>query len=310
VSSVAGKAVLVTGGSGSLGLALVRRLSEESPSEIRALQRSQTAAAQLHEAVSSRVPLRVIRADVADSDAVASAIDGVDLVFHLAGLKDVVTCEEHPELALSSNITGSQVVAQAATRLGSHAVVIAASTDKAGLARSVLGLTKALMERILCAAEVGCSVRLGGVLESTGSVLEVWRRSAGERGLIEVTDTEMTRFVMTKDEAVSALLRASERGRRGEILVPTMRAYRVGDLAMVFARANGVEVRIVGPRRGEERAAQALSTFESAYAGQEGEWRVLIPGRSLGGVPSYRSDHVELLTIADLERVIGMVASA
>jgi len=309
VSSVTGKAVMVTGASGSLGLALVRRLSEESPSEIRALQRSPTAAVQLREAVSSRVHLRVISADVADSDAVASAIDGVDLVFHLAGLKDVVTCEERPELALRSNVTGSQVVAQAAARPGSHAGVVAASTDKAGLARSVLGLTKALMERIVCAVEVGCSVRLGGVLESSGSVREVWRRSARERGVIEVTDSEMTRFVMTKDEAVLALLRASERGRRGEILVPTMRAYSVRDLAMVFARANDVEVRIVGPRRGEERHGEALSTFESAYAGQEGEWRVLIPGRELGGVPPYRSDHVEPLTVADLEHVIGMVAS-
>jgi FlaA1/EpsC-like NDP-sugar epimerase len=308
VTSIAGKSVLVTGASGSLGSALVRRLSQESPSEIRALQRTPIAAEQLQRAVPSQVPLRVISADVTDSDAVVGAMEGIDLVFHLAGLKDVVTCEERPGLAVRSNVSGSEVVVQAATRLGTHAVVVAASSDKASLAASVLGLTKALMERIVCAAGVGCSVRLGGVLGSSGSVLEVWRRSARERGVIEVTDPEMTRFVMTKDEAVSALLRASERGRSGEILIPTMRAYKLGDLATVFARVNDAELRIVGPRRGEERNAAALSALESACAAQEDDWRVLVPDRQLGGITPYRSDHAELLTVGELENFVRSLA--
>jgi len=309
VTPIAGRAVLVTGASGSVGLALVRRLSQESPSEIRALQRTPAAAEQLRRAVSLEVPLRVISADVADSDAVAAAMEGIDLVFHLAGLKDVVACEERPELAVQSNVNGSEAVIQAATRPGTHAVVVAASSDKASLAASVLGLTKALMERILCAARVGSSVRLGGVMGSSGSVLEAWQRSARERGVIDVTDPDITRFVMTKDEAVATLLRASERGRTGEVLIPTMRAYKLGDLADAFARANDVQIRIVGIRRGEERHAEALSALESVYASQDGDWRVFVPGRQLGGVPPYRSDQAERLTLTELEHIIGTVAS-
>lgn len=309
MTSIAGKAVLVTGASGSLGLALLSRLGHEAPSEIRAFQRTATGADELQRAVASRVPLRVINADVADRDAVAAAMGGIDLVFHLAAQKDVVACEERPTLAVRSNVIGSEAIVHAAARLGTHVVVVAASSDKASTPTGVLGLTKALMERILCAARVGSSVRLGGVLSSSGSVLERWRRSALERGVIEVTDPEITRFVMTKNEAVSALMQASDRGRSGEILVPTMRSYKLGDLATVFARVNDAELRVVGLRRGEERHAEALSIYESAVAGQEDGWRVLVPGRQLGGVSPYRSEDSERLTLAELEQAIGTVAS-
>jgi len=308
VSSIAGRSILVTGASGSLGVALVRRLGREAPFEIRALQRKAAGAERLRDAVGPSVPLRLVKADVTDGDAVADAMKGIDVVFHLAAEKDVVTCEEHPALAVRTNVIGSDTVVQAAARLGAHVTIVAASSDKASLATSVLGLTKALMERIFCAAG-GSSVRLGGVLGSSGSVLELWRRSAQERGVIEVTDPESTRFVLTEDEAVSALLRASERGRSGEILIPTMRAYRLGDLAAVFARANDIEIRVVGLRRGEGRHTDALSTLESAHAHQDGDWRVLVPGRQFGGVAPYRSDDAERLTREELEQVVGTVAS-
>jgi UDP-N-acetylglucosamine 4,6-dehydratase len=303
VTPIAGRAILVTGASGSLGLALIRRLGDEAPSEIRTFQRSAIGADRLRE-LRGRVSLHVISGDVADCDAVAAAMVGIDLVFHLAALKDVVACEEHPELAIRSNVNGAQAVVRAATRPGTHVVVVAASTDKAGQATSVLGRTKALMERTICASRVGSSVRLGGVLGSSGSVLDAWRRSARERGVIEVTDPEMTRFAMTKDEAVSALMRARERGRTGEILIPTMRSYRLGDLATAFARANHVELRLVGLRPGEERHAHALSPAEWESAGRDGAWRVLIPGRQLGGVVPYRSDDAERLTSAELDQII------
>jgi UDP-N-acetylglucosamine 4,6-dehydratase len=309
VTSIAGKAVVVTGASGSLGLALIRRISQEFPSEIRALQRSQSAVERLRAAASPQISLRIISADVADRAAVARAIDGADLVFHLAGLKDVVACEERPALAVRSNVSGSESVVQAMTQRGAHAVLVAASTDKASPASSVLGLTKALMERIVCAEQVGSSVRLGGVLDSSGSVLDVWRRSARERGLIEVTDPESTRFVMTTEEAVSTLLRASERGRRGEILVPTMHAYRLGDLAAVFERTDHARLEVVGLRRGEEQHAQALSDLEGACAAREDDWRVLVPGRQLSGAAAYRSDLAERLTPAELENIVVGTAS-
>jgi UDP-N-acetylglucosamine 4,6-dehydratase/5-epimerase len=309
MTPIAGEAILVTGASGSLGLALVRRLGDEAPSEIRAFQRSAIRADRLWH-LGHRVPLHVISGDVADCDAVAAAMTGVDLVFHLAALKDVVACEEQPKLAIRSNVNGAEAVVRAATRPGAHVVVVAASTDKAGQATSVLGRTKAMMERTICASSVGSSVRLGGVLGSSGSVLDAWRRSARESGVIEVTDPEMTRFAMTKDEAVHALMRACERGRSGEILVPTMRSYRLGDLAAAFARANHVELRVVGLRPGEDRHADALSPAELESAGRDGAWRVLIPGRQLGGVAPYRSDGAERFTSAELEQIIGTSDSA
>jgi UDP-N-acetylglucosamine 4,6-dehydratase len=309
VTAIAGKSVLVTGASGSIGMALIRRLSREAPSEIRALQRTTTGVDLLRGAVMPAVPLVVITADVADCDAVASAMDGVDLVFHLAALKGVVACEERPALAVRANVIGSVAVVQAATRPDSHAVVVAASTDKACLSGTVLGLTKVLMERTICAAGIGSSVRLGGVLDSAGSVIDRWLQSARERGVIEVTDPEMTRFVMTKNDAVSALMRASERGRSGEILIPTMRGYRLGDLATVFARVHGVEIQVVGPRRGEERHAEALSEREAESAGQDVDWRVVIPGRQLGGVSAYRSRDAQRMSTADLEQAVGGLVS-
>jgi UDP-N-acetylglucosamine 4,6-dehydratase len=309
VSSIAGKSIVVTGASGSLGLALLRRISDESPSEIRTLQRSQVAASQIRAAVLPQIPVEAISADVADRDAVARAIEGADLVFHLAGLKDVIVCEERPALAVRTNVSGSDSVVQAVARSG-HAVMVAASTDKASPAASVLGLTKALMERIVCAERVGSSVRLGGVLGSSGSVLDAWRRGARERGVIEVTDPESTRFVMTIDEAVSALIEASERGRRGEILVPTMRSYRLGDLATAFAHVDRARLEVVGLRRGEVRHAEALSDTEAARATQQDHWRVLAPGRQLGGTSALRSDLTERLTPADLEDIVGAWAAS
>jgi UDP-N-acetylglucosamine 4,6-dehydratase len=309
VTSIAGKAVLITGATGSLGRALVRRLCHEAPSEIRALQRTATAADELRQIAVPPLSLRIFTADVADSAAVAAAMEGIDLVFHLAAQKDVVACEERPALAVRSNVIGSQAVVLAANQAGAGVVVVAASSDKASRATTVLGHTKALMERILCAAGVGSSVRLGGILGSSGSVLQRWRQSAEERGVIEVTDPESTRFVMSEDEAVSALLRATERGRSGEILIPVMRAYRLGDLATLFARVNNAELRVVGLRGGERRHAEALSAPESVYASHDGDWRVLVPGRGRGGLAPYRSDNAERLTLAELDQIIGTVPS-
>jgi UDP-N-acetylglucosamine 4,6-dehydratase len=310
MTPITGKAVLVTGGSGSLGLALVRRLGDAAPSEIRAFQRNPNGADRLRQVLEPRVPLHGMSGDIADCDAVAAAMVGIDMVFHLAALKDIVACEENAELATRTNVKGSEAVVRAATRLGTSVVVVAASTDKASQATSVLGRTKAEMERMICASAVGSSVRLGGVLGSSGSVLEVWRRSARERGVIEVTDPEMTRFAMTQDEAVSALMFACERGRSGEILIPTMRSYKLGDLATAFARANDVELMVVGPRSREERHVDALSATELESAGRDGAWRVLVPGRQLGGVAPYRSDSANRFTADELEQIVGAVASA
>jgi UDP-N-acetylglucosamine 4,6-dehydratase/5-epimerase len=309
MTPISGRAVLVTGASGSLGLALIRRLGGDAPSEIRAFQRNANGADRLRHVLEPRVPLHVISGDVADCDAVAAAMVGIDVVFHLAALKDIVACEENAELATRTNVRGSEAVVRAATRLGTHVVVVAASTDKASQETTVLGRTKALMERMICASGVGSSVRLGGVLGSTGSVLEAWRRSARERGVIEVTDPEMTRFAMTQDEAVTALMFACERGRSGEILIPTMRSYKLGDLATAFARANDVELMVIGLRRGEQRHADALSAAELESAGRDGAWRILIPGRQLGGVAPYRSNRAERFTPAELEQIVGAVAA-
>jgi len=305
---VGGKAILITGASGSLGSALVGRLRDDAPSEVRAFQRTDIGADRLRQVLGPRVPLRVISGDVADCNAVAAAMEGIDVVFHLAALKDIIACEENAELANRTNVKGSEALVRAAIRPGAHVVVVAASTDKASRATSVLGRTKALMEGMICASRVGSSVRLGGVLGSSGSVLDAWRRTARERGAIEVTDPEMTRFVMTTDDAVSALMLASERGRSGEILIPPMRSYRLGDLAAVFARANAVALKVVGPRPGEERHAHALSAAELESAGKDGTWHVLIPGRQLGGVAPYRSDSAERLTLAELELVVDATA--
>jgi UDP-glucose 4-epimerase len=234
--------------------------------------------------------IEFVQGNIADPTAVDGAVAGVDVVFHLAAEKSVQRCEIEPSLAVGTNVVGSWNLLKAAGRARVERIV-AASSDKACEPSGILGLTKAVMERVLCSPHDGLActaVRLGGILESTGSVLDRWARTRTD-GFITVTDPEMTRFALSTDEAVALLLAASERSGAGEIVAPALFAYRLGDLAAAYARRHGVEVSIVGRGSGEKSDEQLVSAGEAPCTRREERLFVITPGRRQAGAGPYSS---------------------
>ena len=297
--------VLVTGGTGSIGSALVEELHGLGAREIRVLARLARAPQD-----SSGAPnVRFVQADVADAGKVADAVKGVDLVFHLAALKDVAACEADPEAALRTNVEGSVNILLAASNEPRVRRLIAVSSDKACAPSGVLGMTKALMERIVTETAVKGkrsfgSVRLGNVWGASGSVLRRWQESAGREGRIDVTDRTMTRFVLTQDEAIRHLLELASRPFAGEVVAPRMRAYRLGELADVFAEESGAAVRVIGARAGEKLHEDLVSNGEASAARFEGDL-IVIDGRRDGiGIDPFSSADAELVPATELRDLV------
>ena len=185
--------------------------------------------------------------------------------------------------------------------------MVAASTDKACEPVGTLGVTKLLMERVLCedgGSASGIAVRLGGIIESADSVIERWHAAARTSGTIEVTDPEMTRFLMSADEAVAALLDAAARDDENAIVAPSLPAYRLGDLADAFASAHEARVVTVGPRPGERTHESLVSAEEARFARREAPGFVITPGRPQAGVEPYRSCDAPRLGAAELARYV------
>jgi len=231
----------------------------------------------------------VRRGDITDRDALANSLNGIGVVFHLAAEKAVELCEREPSLAVRTNVVGTLLLTELASNAGVTRIV-AASSDKASGPESVLGTTKLLMERILTSSRMvppSAAVRLGNLIESGGSVLERWRRTTVD-GYIEVTDPDMTRFAMTSDEAVELLMRAALRADR-EVIAKALPAYRLGDLADVFAARNRVRVVVIGPRTGEKKHESLVSEAEAPFTRRDGDLFVITPLHPQDGTEAYTS---------------------
>jgi len=295
-----GARVLVTGGTGSIGTALVRELLRIGSREIRVLARRERTT---HDGV------RFLAADIGDGSALAYAVDGVDIVFHLAALKDVAACEADPDAALQTNVVGSMNLLMAVRNVPGVHRLIAISSDKACAPSGVLGMTKSTMEGVVTrfAKESGRSfgsVRFGNVWGASGSVLKRWEESAARDGHIDVTDPEMTRFVLTLPEAVGHLVALASRPFTGEVVAPRMRAYRLGDLAEVFAEENGVAVRIVGPRAGEKVHEDLVSKDEAPNSVAEGGLLVIGGGPGGPGIGTFTSADADRLSESELRELV------
>jgi UDP-N-acetylglucosamine 4,6-dehydratase len=295
IPSLRDSCVLVTGGTGSIGTALIEELRLIGVRELRVLARHQRAIR-----AERLASVRFIEADIADAGGLIAAVEGVDVVFHLAALKDVTACETDPETAYRTNVVGTANLLRAAQREPRLHQLIVISSDKASMPSGVLGLTKALVERLV--AQVANregrsfgSVRLGNVWGSSGSVLQRWEETARIEHRIDVTNPSMTRFLMRPAEAVACLTSLARRSFAGEIVAPRMRAYRLGDLAEVFAEERQVVIRMVGARAGEKLHEDLVSSAEAAVAHNEGDLVVIDRRRGEGGLSP--------VTSADAERV-------
>jgi len=299
--------VLVTGGTGSIGTALVQELRRLEAREIRVLARHERTGRAVHALGATEV--RFIEADIADTDKLADAIEGVEVVFHLAALKDVAACESDPRAAVRTNVVGSANLLMAASMAQGVRQLIAVSSDKACAPSGVLGMTKAMMERVVSQiAEEGRrsfgSVRFGSVWGASGSVLKRWQESAAQERRIDVTDPNMTRFVLNQREAIGHLVALASRPFAGEVVAPRMRAYRLGDLADVFARGNGVAMRVVGARAGEKVHEDLVSKGEAPAARVEGDLIVIGSRREGSGISPFTSADADPLSEMELRELV------
>jgi UDP-N-acetylglucosamine 4,6-dehydratase/5-epimerase len=302
---LSGASVLITGGTGSFGTTMVRRLLTGDCGEVRILSRDEAK----QEDMRRRMPdsrLRFHLGDVRDPDAVRRACRDVDYVFHAAALKQVPSCEFFPLEAVRTNVLGSANVIEAARTTGVRTVVCL-STDKAVYPVNAMGMSKALMEKLAQSSSrhhsgdtVTCSVRYGNVLCSRGSVVPLFAEQIRNGEPLTVTDPRMTRFLMSIDEAVQLVDHAFTTARPGDMFVRKAPASTIEVLAHAVARLFEVEPKtnVIGTRHGEKLYETLLSREESVRAEDQGEYfRVPIDDRGLN-YPQYIDEGDQSLNTA------------
>jgi UDP-glucose 4-epimerase len=276
------KILLITGGTGSFGNAVLNRFLDTDIEEIRIFSRDEKKQDDMRKRYNSP-KLKFYIGDVRDYQSVLSAMRGVDCVYHAAALKQVPSCEFHPMEAVKTNILGTENVLEAAISCGVKRVVCL-STDKAVYPINAMGISKAMMEKVVVAKSrssnetVICATRYGNVMASRGSVIPLFVEQIKARQAITITDPDMTRFMMTLDDAVDLVLYAFEHGKPGEIYVQKAPAATIETLAHALTDLMGVpehEVRVIGTRHGEKLFEALLSREEMVAAENlEGYYRV------------------------------------
>ena len=268
------KKILITGGTGSLGHALTKRLLNTNASTIRILSRNEHNQIKM-ESHFKDDRLRFLLGDVRDSERLSRAMEDVDIVFHTAALKHVPKIEYNPFEGIKTNVIGSQHVIDACVQQNVEKVV-AISTDKAASPLNVYGATKTLMEKLFVAANTFSTpekprtkfitVRYGNVLGSSGSVVPIFIDQIKNNKKVTITDPQMTRFSITMDEALEFILKATEIGQGSEIFIPKMKAYSIMDIKNVLAELLGdTGDEIIGIRMGEKLHEILINRDEIRY---------------------------------------------
>lgn len=285
--SIANKRILITGGTGSLGKVLLRRLLsgvEGAPSQIVVLSRDEAKQHQIRVEYQNRrsatdeviyrnfvdrLSFRI--GDVRDYASVCAALRGVDIVFNAAALKQVPTCEYFPCEAVQTNVNGAANIVRAIGDLRIPVeTVVGISTDKAVEPVNVMGMTKALQERIFARANLEVpetrfvTVRYGNVLASRGSVIPLFHDQIKCNGPVTVTDPRMTRFLLSLEDAVDLIFAALRTARRGETYVPRVASAKIIDVARALIGSRRIETRITGIRPGE-KVHEILISEEEAH---------------------------------------------
>ena len=281
-----GKRVLVTGGTGSLGRALVSRLlTDETRKPAKIIVFSRDEAKQHEMRVSWKqqqfatddiayrnfdelLELRI--GDVRDYSSLVQVVKDADVIFHAAALKQVPTCEYFPFEATLTNIFGARNLIRAVKEHGSSVqLVLGISTDKACKPINVMGMTKAIQERILVEANLGCPdttflcVRYGNVIASRGSVIPLFKDQVRAGGPVTITLKEMTRFLLTLDQAVDTTYAAIKMGRKGETYVPRVPSARIVDVVSILIGEQPIPIEYMGIRPGEKIHEILISEEES-----------------------------------------------
>ena len=276
--------LLITGGTGSFGNAVLRRFLDSDMKEIRIFSRDEKKQDDMRKRYNNP-KLKFYIGDVRDYQSVLNAVRGVDYIFHAAALKQVPSCEFHPMEAVKTNILGTENVLEAAISCGVKRVVCL-STDKAVYPINAMGISKAMMEKVIIAKSRGSestvisTTRYGNVMASRGSVIPLFVEQIRAGKPITITDPHMTHFMMTLDDAVDLVLYAFENGNPGEIFVQKAPAATVEVLARALTQLMGKpehEIRIIGTRHGEKLYEALLSREEMVAARDLGEYYQVPP---------------------------------
>lgn len=267
------KVLLITGGTGSFGNAVLRRFLDSDLREIRILSRDEKKQDDMRKKYNNP-KLKFYIGDVRDYQSVLNAVRGANFIYHAAALKQVPSCEFHPMEAVKTNVLGTENVLEAAINCGVERVVCL-STDKAVYPINAMGISKAMMEKVIVAKSrsssctVICATRYGNVMASRGSVIPLFTNQIRAGQPITITDPAMTRFMMTLDDAVDLVLYAFEHGNPGDIFVQKAPAATIETLAKALTDLLGVPghpINVIGTRHGEKLFEVLLSREEMVAA--------------------------------------------
>ncbi len=330
-----GKTLMITGGTGSFGNAVLKRFLQSDIGEIRIFSRDEKKQDDMRHEYQAKMPevadkISFYIGDVRDLQSVKNAMHGVDYIFHAAALKQVPSCEFFPIEAVKTNVLGTENVLTAAIDEGVE-TVICLSTDKAAYPVNAMGTSKAMMEKVIVAKSRTtkntkiCCTRYGNVMCSRGSVIPLWIDQIRNNKPITVTDPNMTRFIMSLEEAVDLVLFAFEHGESGDILVQKAPACsiqtQVEAVCELFG-GNKEDIKVIGIRHGEKMYETLLTNEECASAIDMGNfYRVPCDKRGLnydkyfteGNVTrntltEFNSNNTKLLTIEETKEKIAALA--
>ena len=316
--------LLITGGTGSFGNAVLERFVNTDIKEIRIFSRDEKKQDEMRHHYNSD-KLKFYIGDVRDINTIRSAINGVEYIFHAAALKQVPSCEFFPLEAVKTNVIGTDNVLTAAIEAGVHKVVCL-STDKAAYPINAMGTSKAMMEKVIIAKARNadprrtriCCTRYGNVMASRGSVIPLFIDKIKEGLPLTVTDGSMTRFIMNLDEAVDLVLYAFEHGSQGDLFVQKADASTISDLTQAIKELFGMPdypVQTIGIRHGEKMYETLLTNEECARAEDCGRfYRVVADNRNLNyekylsqgnikrsSLSEFNSNNTDLLTLTQVK---------
>ena len=331
------KVLMITGGTGSFGNAVLNRFLKTDIGEIRVFSRDEKKQDDMRHEFQAKMPevaekIKFYIGDVRDIASVKNAMHGVDYIFHAAALKQVPSCEFFPIEAVKTNVLGTENVLTAAIEEGVK-TVICLSTDKAAYPVNAMGTSKAMMEKVIVAKSRTvspektkiCCTRYGNVMCSRGSVIPLWIDQIRSGNPITITDPTMTRFIMSLDEAVDLVLFAFEHGTSGDILVQKAPACTIGTQAEAVCELFGgkkEDIKVIGIRHGEKMYETLLTNEECAHAIDMGNfYRVPSDKRGLNydkyysegnrdrnPLTEFNSNNTELLTVEQVKEKLLTLA--
>lgn len=329
------KKILIIGGTGTVGKCLIKELIKYEPKVVRVFSRDEYKQFNMqHSDIVKQYPdFRFLIGDVRDYERVERAMNGIDIVFNLAAMKHVSSCEYNPTEAIKTNVEGMENVIKAAIKHDLECVLFT-SSDKAISPTNTYGATKMLAEKLVQAANFTkgatqpkfIAVRFGNIMGSRGSVIPLFKKQILEKGKITITDPNMSRFMMSSTEAVRLMMKSCERSKGGEVFVLKMPVVNLKDLSEVVIeetckkfdkKIEDVKIEVIGNRPGERLYEELMTREESYYAKDLGEMYAVFPtgyGKEFYEdfyskykdckIDSYSSHGVDVITKEDVRKLI------